>query len=77
MQLRKGDMIYLFSDGYPDQFGGPSGKKPMYKGFRKVLQEVHLLPVQEQKLALGHALEKWRSKQEEQTDDILVIGIRV
>jgi PAS domain S-box-containing protein len=77
MQLQKGDMIYLFSDGYADQFGGPKGKKLKYNEFRKLLLSLHNLPVKEQKEALNKNLEEWKWITEEQTDDILVIGIRI
>jgi PAS domain S-box-containing protein len=77
MQLEKGDMIYLFSDGYPDQFGGPRGKKFKYAGFRELLLSVHNLPLEKQRQVLDKTLEEWKWMTEEQTDDILVIGIRI
>ena len=77
MQLEKGDMIYLFSDGYPDQFGGPKGKKLKYKGFQEILLSVHHLPVQEQKTVLDKTIEEWKWMSEEQTDDILIFGVRI
>jgi serine phosphatase RsbU (regulator of sigma subunit)/Tfp pilus assembly protein PilF len=76
MQLKKGDMIYLFSDGYADQFGGVSGKKFMYKNFRKLLLEIHSLPVNQQKQKLSETLKNWIGTLE-QVDDVLVIGVRV
>ncbi|HTA82660.1 MAG TPA: PAS domain S-box protein [Bacteroidia bacterium] len=77
MQLEKGDMLYLFSDGYPDQFGGPKGKKLKYKGFQEILLSIHHLPLNDQKEILDRTLEEWKWMTEEQTDDILVIGIRI
>ena len=76
IQLRKGDQIYIFSDGYADQFGGPKGKKFMIGNFRKLLTQVSSLPVHEQKKKLDEILLEWQGEQE-QVDDVLVIGVRV
>ena len=76
IQLVEGDQIFIFSDGYADQFGGPRGKKMMYRRFRELLVETSILPVEEQKNQLNSALKNWM-KEEEQVDDILVIGVRV
>jgi PAS domain S-box-containing protein len=77
MLLEKGDMIYLFSDGYSDQFGGPKGKKLKDKGFKDILLSIHQLPLTEQKHSLNKIIEEWKWMSEEQTDDILIIGIRI
>jgi serine phosphatase RsbU (regulator of sigma subunit) len=77
MQLEKGDTIYLFSDGYPDQFGGPKGKKLKYKGFKEILLSIQQMSIEEQKNALNDTIEEWKWMSEEQTDDILIIGVRV
>ncbi len=76
VQLQKGDQIYVFSDGYADQFGGPRGKKFMYKRFRDLLIEHSKLDLSDQKDKLKESLFEWM-KDEEQVDDILVIGVRV
>jgi len=76
VSIKKGDMIYLFSDGYPDQFGGPNGKKFMYRRFRQMLLTIHKLPLQEQKDFLEKSIETWKGDKYDQVDDILVIGIR-
>lgn len=76
IQLQKGDIIYVFSDGYPDQFGGPKGKKMMYKTFRDLLIKNHRLSMQDQSIKLESFLSKWMEK-EEQVDDIIVMGIKV
>lgn len=76
VSIKKGDMIYLFSDGYPDQFGGPNGKKFMYRRFRHLLLTIHKLPLQEQKDLLENSIEDWKGEEYDQVDDILVIGIR-
>ena len=75
-RLEKGDCIYLFSDGYADQFGGPKGKKFMRKRFKELLVEVNPLHMNQQLDKLNEAFVEWRGR-EEQVDDILVIGIRV
>ncbi|HEY6159820.1 MAG TPA: SpoIIE family protein phosphatase [Bacteroidia bacterium] len=74
--LEKGDVLYIFSDGYADQFGGPKGKKFMANQFRNLLMQIHHLPMEEQKEMLDRTLETWKGS-EEQVDDILVIGVRI
>ena len=76
LQLEKGDVIYLFSDGYADQFGGEKGKKFMYKKFRNLLLDVKDKTPIEQKSILNSTLENWRGIHE-QVDDILVIGVQI
>ncbi|MEX2379870.1 MAG: SpoIIE family protein phosphatase [Vicingaceae bacterium] len=76
IQLQKGDQVYIFSDGYADQFGGPRGKKFMYKRFRDLLVKSSAESIDKQKEDLQIALNNWM-KDEEQVDDILVIGVRV
>jgi len=76
IQLEKGDQLYIFSDGYADQFGGPRGKKFMYKRFRELLVSNSKESLGKQKELLKEALFDWM-KNEEQVDDILVIGVRV
>lgn len=75
-QLEKGDMVYLFSDGYADQFGGPKGKKLKYSVFKELLIENSDKPVSEQKEILDNYFEDWRGNLE-QLDDVCVIGVRV
>ena len=76
IELQKGDILYTFSDGYPDQFGGHDGRKFMLKKFRELLLEIHKKPIEEQEKILNDRLEEWRGK-EEQVDDILVIGVKI
>lgn len=73
---QKGDMVYLFSDGYIDQFGGPKGKKFMRKRFKELLSSIHQMDVKTQKQHLDNTIIEWMGA-EEQLDDILVIGFRV
>jgi serine phosphatase RsbU (regulator of sigma subunit) len=75
-RLSRGDTIYLFSDGYPDQFGGEKGKKFGYKQFRQKLVEIQDLIMHDQKNELSSSFDHWKSEYE-QIDDVLVIGIKV
>ena len=75
-QLNKGDCVYTFTDGYADQFGGPNGKKFLYKQFEETLLKNHTKNFTLQKQILENEIDKWRGK-EEQVDDILVIGIKI
>jgi len=69
------DVIYIFSDGFADQFGGNDSKKFMIKQFRELLIAIHKLPMPEQKKRLENELNSWK-RDNSQTDDILVIGIK-
>lgn len=73
----KNDILYLFSDGYADQFGGPEGKKFKYRRFRHLLLNIHKLPVDEQKSILHQKMEDWMGKDYPQVDDILLIGVKL
>jgi serine phosphatase RsbU (regulator of sigma subunit) len=76
--MRRGDTIYLFSDGYTDQFGGASHKKYQTSRFKAFLMSICNRPMAEQGDLLFEEIEKWREeKSEDQTDDILVIGIKI
>jgi serine phosphatase RsbU (regulator of sigma subunit) len=74
--VEKDDCIYMFSDGFADQFGGPKGKKLLYKRFKEILIKNCLLPMKEQHDILLNAFEEWRGKLE-QVDDVCVMGIRL
>lgn len=76
VQLEKNDMIYIFSDGYTDQFGGPKGKKFKHRRFRHLLLTIHQLDVEKQKTILEKSLQNWQGT-EEQVDDILIVGIKI
>jgi ligand-binding sensor domain-containing protein/serine phosphatase RsbU (regulator of sigma subunit) len=74
--LLPGDQIYLFSDGYPDQFGGPRGKKFLYTRFKELLVSISARDMNQQAADLERAFWDWKNNQE-QVDDVLVIGIRI
>jgi serine phosphatase RsbU (regulator of sigma subunit) len=76
VEVQQGDVVYIFSDGYADQFGGPSGKKFKYSQFKKLLIQINNEPMEVQKEILNTRIEEWMGDQEEQIDDILVVGIR-
>jgi len=72
----EGYSIYMFSDGFLDQFGGPQGKKFMSKNFKKLILELQSVPVNEQGSALEKILLGWMGEIS-QIDDILVMGLRM
>jgi len=75
IQLNKGDVFYLFSDGFPDQFGGEKGGKYKARPFKRLLQRISSATMEDQQIMLDKELKDWM-KDEEQVDDIIVIGIR-
>tara|TARA_R110002049_G_scaffold227347_7_gene399515 strand:- start:1137 stop:2855 length:1719 start_codon:yes stop_codon:yes gene_type:complete len=75
-KFSKGDSFYLLSDGYVDQFGGPRGKKFMSKNITRLIEEINDLPMREQGKLFEKNINEWRG-QEDQVDDILVIGVRL
>jgi len=75
IQLQKDDSIYIFSDGYADQFGGPRGKKFMLNQFKELLLNNHTRQLEEQKKHLQNTLNNWKGSLE-QVDDILIIGLK-
>jgi serine phosphatase RsbU (regulator of sigma subunit) len=76
MDIQQGDTFYIFTDGYADQFGGPQGKKFMYKKFRDLIMGMQSKTMQEQGKILEDAMEEWKANTA-QIDDILVIGFRI
>ncbi len=75
IHLEKDDMVYLFTDGFADQFGGPDSKKYMYRRFRHLLLNLHHLDVNKQKELIHSSFEEWKGS-EEQVDDILIMGFK-
>jgi serine phosphatase RsbU (regulator of sigma subunit) len=76
VKMKKDDMLYMFTDGYADQFGGPEGKKFKYRRFRHLLMSIHQLSMKEQLQRLEEHMEEWIGDQEDQIDDQTVVGIR-
>ncbi len=76
LEFDKGDTIYMFTDGYADQFGGPKKKKLMTGKFREILMSIQHLSILDQKKHLNDFIEEWM-KDAEQVDDMLVIGIKL
>jgi len=75
VELKEDDIIYIFSDGYVDQFGGQENKKFMYRRFRYLLLKIHSLPFEDQKSILEENITTWMSGNS-QVDDIMVIGFK-
>lgn len=76
IQLQTGDMLYVFTDGFADQFGGEKGKKFKYAALKELLLTNASKPLPEQHIILDKTFERWRGNLE-QVDDVCVIGIRV
>ena len=76
VELQKGDVLYLYTDGFADQFGGPKGKKFKYKQLNQLLVEHCNEPMEKQKDTLEATIEKWKGNLE-QVDDVCVIGIKI
>ena len=74
--LEKGDIIYTFTDGFADQFGGEKGKKYKYKKLQEKLLQLKDLPMTDQKDILEKEFEEWRGNLE-QVDDVLIIGVKI
>jgi len=77
VKLLRGDAIYMFSDGYPDQFGGERDKKFMLRRFQNLLASIQELTLNKQKEKLDTTIENWKGKGNNQTDDILILGIKI
>ncbi len=75
-KIQSGDTIYMFTDGYADQFGGPKGKKFMTRRFRELIMQIAPLPMHKQKEILLERHLQWKGNRK-QLDDILVMGIRL
>ncbi len=74
-QCEKGDGIYLFTDGYSDQFGGPKGKKFMTAGVKNLINDIHKLPMEDQFAAVEKSFSDWKGE-EAQVDDVLFMGVK-
>lgn len=76
IDLVKGDTLYIFTDGYSDQFGGPKGKKFKYATLKSLLISISNKPVEEQEQLLINSFNSWKGELE-QVDDVLLIGIKI
>ncbi|MGD9992697.1 MAG: SpoIIE family protein phosphatase [Salinivirgaceae bacterium] len=76
IEVQKGDTIYIFSDGYVDQFGGGDGRKFKSKQFKELLLSIQKQSMLEQEMFLDQTIDEWRGNFE-QVDDIIIVGIRV
>lgn len=76
MPIQKGDVLYTFSDGYVDQFGGGDGRKFMIKHFKELLLEIHHKPMSEQRDILDETLRNWHGDTP-RIDDVVVMGVRI
>ncbi len=76
VDLQKGDVLYLYTDGFADQFGGPKGKKFMYKRLNELLLSLNDKPIKDHKHILEDTFKAWRGNLE-QVDDVLIAGIKI
>lgn len=76
LDLNPGDTLYMFSDGYADQFGGPSNKKFGYTTFRNLIAKAATKPFEKQRDIFWNEFDKWKGD-ENQTDDVIVMGVRI
>ena len=74
--LNKGDKIYMYTDGYADQFGGPDGKKFKTGNVKRLLEEIHEKPMDEQYNHMKNTFESWKGNVG-QVDDVLFMGIEI
>lgn len=76
MEIQPDDVLYVFSDGYADQFGGPDQKKFMVKQLKNLLFEIHELEMEKQREILENRFLEWKGKNQ-QIDDILILGVKI
>lgn len=77
IDIEKGDVFYLFSDGFIDQFGGKDGRKFMSRNFKNTLVELADKPMKQQKEILDDIFDNWKGEKYNQLDDVLVLGVRI
>ena len=76
IDIQKGDTIYLFSDGFADQFGGPKGSKYMKYNLKNLLAEIYFKPMAEQRVILESEFAKWKGRAS-QIDDVTILGVKI
>ena len=77
VDLQKGDCIYTYSDGFQDQFSSDNDRKFTGRRLRELLLNIHQCPMSEQKEILNRTYEEWRGPAENQTDDVVIMGVRI
>ncbi|MDP1800178.1 MAG: SpoIIE family protein phosphatase, partial [Bacteroidota bacterium] len=76
IKLEKGDALYIFSDGFSDQFGGEQGRKYMKRRVKDLFTDIYSKPMNEQEEILDRTFTQWKGELN-QVDDVLIIGIRI
>ncbi len=76
LNLEKNDLLYLFTDGFPDQFGGEKGKKYKYTHFQDFLVKINNRPIEEHETLLNEEFVMWKGSLE-QVDDVTIVGVRI
>ena len=76
IEVKEGDIIYMFSDGFADQFGGSDDKKFKYGRFKKLLLKISSYPLNKQKEFLNTTFDEWKGNKE-QIDDVTVLEIKI
>jgi serine phosphatase RsbU (regulator of sigma subunit)/ligand-binding sensor domain-containing protein len=76
VDIRPGDIVYIFSDGFADQSGGPKGSKYMKYNLKRLLSDIHYKPMDEQRRILETEFEKWKGSSS-QIDDVTILGVRI
>jgi serine phosphatase RsbU (regulator of sigma subunit) len=76
IKIKKGDLLYMFSDGYADQFGGPNNKKYKYATLKSFLLSIHKLPMSKQHQKLEDEFASWKGANS-QVDDVLILGLKI
>jgi serine phosphatase RsbU (regulator of sigma subunit) len=76
VQMAKGDLVYMFSDGYPDQFGGSMGKKFKMVRLKNLLKDIHKKPMEEQYEYVKSTFNLWKEDYD-QVDDVLFMGVKL
>ena len=75
VRLKPGDAVYIFSDGYADQFGGPQGKTFKYRPFKELLTDLSEKKMDAAGAQLDRVFEEWKGENE-QVDDVVIIGLK-
>jgi serine phosphatase RsbU (regulator of sigma subunit) len=76
IKIKKGDLLYMFSDGYADQFGGPNNKKYKYSTMKSFLLSINKLPMSVQHKKLEDEFDSWKGANS-QVDDVLLLGLKI